>query len=41
MNEPNKLDNCYITLNWKGLAKDKVCSLLGPFVTYQEKEVLM
>jgi hypothetical protein len=35
---PNKLE-CYITLGWKGL-KWTNTTLLGPFVSYEEKEVM-
>jgi hypothetical protein len=35
---PNKLE-CYITLGWKGL-KWTNASLLGPFISYEEKEVM-
>jgi hypothetical protein len=38
MSEPNKLE-CYITLG-KTSAKDKHSSLLGPFVSFKENEVL-
>ncbi len=30
----------YITLGWKGLPRRKNSNLLGPFVTYEENEVL-
>jgi hypothetical protein len=38
VNGPNKIE-CYPTLAWKGLLIKKT-SLLGPFVHYEEKEVL-
>jgi hypothetical protein len=38
MSGPNKLE-CYITLG-KASAKDKHSSLLGPFVSFKENEVL-
>ncbi len=31
---------CYITLALEGFATDKHSSLLGPFVSYEENEVL-
>jgi hypothetical protein len=38
-NEPNKLE-CFVTLSWKGLPLTKNSSLLAPFVSYKENEVL-
>ncbi len=39
MNKKNKVD-CYITLGWKDLQRDKHSSLLGQLVSYEENKVL-
>jgi hypothetical protein len=39
MNRPNKLE-CYIALGSKNLDRDIHSSLLGPFISYKENEVL-